>query len=62
MKGIHVIVYDSETKKSRQITIGRTLGSIIPDSVEQVARYLETKLSERYTQVTRLSDKRHRRR
>jgi len=61
MKGITVTVYDSLERKSRSLTIGRRM-PIIPDGVEDVARFLETKLGERYSEVTRLSDKRHRRR
>jgi len=63
MKGITITIYDPTERKSRSLTIGRrTTGVIMPTGVEDVARYLETKLGERYTEVTRLSDKRHRRR
>lgn len=61
MKGITITVYDPAERKSRSLTIGRVNG-VIPDGVEAVARFLETKLGERYSEVTRLSDRRHKRR
>ena len=63
LPGISITIYDPVEKKSRSLTIGRShAGVIMPTGVEDVARYLETKLGERYSEVTRRSDRRHRRR
>ena len=63
MKGINITVYDPTERTSRSLTIGRKLaGSIMVDGVDEVARFLETKLGERYSEVTRLADRRHKRR
>ena len=63
MQGIRITVYDPTERTSRSLTIGRrTTGVIMPTGVDEVARYLETKLGERYSEVTRLADRRHKRR
>ena len=60
-KGIRITIYSPEERKSRSLTVGHANG-VMPHGVEDVARYLETKLGERYSAVTRLSDRRHKRR
>jgi hypothetical protein len=57
-EGIHVIVYDSQAKCSRQMTVGRRrYGDIAVVSIDDVARYLETSLGKDYQEVTRLPDR-----
>ena len=62
-RGITVAVYSRVEKKSRSLTVGGGMaGTIWMDGVEGMAKFIEERLRERYTEVTRLTDKRHERR
>lgn len=61
-QGVRITIYDPDARQSRSLTIQRDSVMNSSSRVDEIARYIEEQLVKRYSGVTQLNSRRHKRR